>query len=99
MAEVHGNTNLEKCEKCHKEYLRDFKVRNANKVHNHKTGRRCDDPGCRGALYDSIINFGENLPEKELNAGFENSEKADLCLVLGSSLRVTPAADMPKIVG
>jgi hypothetical protein len=46
-------------------------------------------------LYDSIINFGENLPEEALNDGFFNSEKADLCLVLGSSLRVTPAANMP----
>jgi len=46
-------------------------------------------------LYDSIINFGENLPEDELNNGFYHCSKADLCLVLGSSLRVTPAADMP----
>ena len=34
-----------------------------------------------------------------MNSGFEQSERADLCLVLGSSLRVTPAADMPKTVG
>jgi NAD-dependent SIR2 family protein deacetylase len=34
-----------------------------------------------------------------MDAGFKNSEKADLCLAMGSSLRVTPAADMPKIVG
>jgi NAD-dependent SIR2 family protein deacetylase len=95
---VHGNTILEKCAKCGKEYLRDFKVRNAKKVHDHFTGRKCDDPGCRGKLKDSIINFGEQLPEKELDAGFENAETADVCLVLGSSLRVTPAADMPKRV-
>jgi len=50
-------------------------------------------------LVDSIINFGESLPERELHEGFENSEKADLCLVMGSSLRVTPAANMPRIVG
>lgn len=68
-------------------------MRTAKKVHDHKTGRKCI---CGGDLYDSIINFGENLPEKELNAGFENSEKADLCLALGSSLTVTPAADMPR---
>lgn len=44
---------------------------------------------------DSIINFGENLPEKDLDDGFTHSQVADLHLVLGSSLRVTPAADMP----
>ena len=31
--------------------------------------------------------------------GFDNSKKADVCLSLGSSLRVTPAADMPAMVG
>lgn len=31
--------------------------------------------------------------------GFEEAEKADLCLAMGSSLRVTPAANMPETVG
>ena len=30
--------------------------------------------------------------------GFKNAKKADLCISLGSSLTVTPAADMPYIV-
>mmetsp|Transcript_52433 Transcript_52433/g.60235 ORF Transcript_52433/g.60235 Transcript_52433/m.60235 type:complete len:400 (+) Transcript_52433:50-1249(+) len=95
MAEVHGNTNLEICKskKCGRQYMRDFRVRNAQKVHDHQTGRKCES--CGGMLYDTIINFGENLPEKELENGFNHSQEADLCLVLGSSLRVTPAADMP----
>ena len=29
----------------------------------HVTGRKCDDPQCGGSLMDTIINFGENLPE------------------------------------
>ena len=32
-----------------------------------------------------------------MDLGFENSKKSDLCLVLGSSLRVIPAADMPTL--
>lgn len=96
IAEVHGNTNLEICSKCKKSYMRDFRVRNATTTHDHKTGRTCDDSACRGILKDSIINFGENLDEDILNAGFENCKMADLALCMGSSLRVTPAADMPK---
>ena len=80
--ELHGNSNLEKCSKCRREYLRDFRTRSAGvKVHDHKTGldplpnptlhslmkllkgRLCDDPKCRGTLRDSIVNFGENLPD------------------------------------
>ena len=96
LAEVHGNTNLERCVKCKKEYMRDFRVRNANKVHDHATGRICEDNDCKGQLIDSIINFGENLDEKILEDGFQNSARSDLCLAMGSSLTVTPAADMPK---
>ncbi|OMJ87670.1 hypothetical protein SteCoe_10597 [Stentor coeruleus] len=96
LSEVHGNTNLEICVKCKKEYMRDFRVRTAQKVHDHETGRLCEDDSCRGKLIDSIINFGENLSEKALDSGFSNSEQSDLCLAMGSSLTVTPAADMPK---
>jgi NAD-dependent SIR2 family protein deacetylase len=96
LAELHGNTNLEICKKCNNEYMRDFRVRTAPKVHEHATGRRCDDERCKGELHDTIINFGENLVDRILNAGFENGARADLCLAIGSSLRVTPAADIPE---
>lgn len=56
-------------------------------------GRKCV---CGGDLHDTIINFHENLPEKPLEDGFHNAKIADLCLVLGSSLTVTPAANMPQ---
>ena len=95
LAELHGNTNMEKCLKCGLEYMRDFRTRTARAVHNHLTGRRCDNPKCGGPLVDSIINFNEDLPEEELQKGFENGKLADLCIVLGSSLRVYPAADIP----
>lgn len=95
LAELHGNTYLEKCVKCGKKYMRDFRTRTARQVHNHLTGRHCDNPQCAGPLIDSIINFNEDLPEEELDKAFNNSKVADLCLVLGSSLRVYPAADIP----
>lgn len=59
--ELHGNSNLEVCEKCNQNYLRDFRVRDAKKAGDHKTSRKCDKKDCGGQLYDSDINFGENL--------------------------------------
>lgn len=50
--------------------MRDFRVRNAQKVHDHKTGRKCDNSGCKGPLKDTIINFNENLNENILELGF-----------------------------
>uniref|UniRef100_A0A1X7STS1 Regulatory protein SIR2 homolog 7 n=2 Tax=Amphimedon queenslandica TaxID=400682 RepID=A0A1X7STS1_AMPQE len=60
--------------------------------------RKCDDPSCQGILRDTIINFGEDLPDSELTRGTEEGEVADLCLAMGSSLTVTPAADIPECV-
>ena len=76
--------------------MRDFRVRNAQKVKEHKTGRKCDDPACKGDLEDSIINFGENLKDEILDSGYNHSSCSDLILAMGSSLRVNPAADMCK---
>jgi len=50
LSELHGNSNLEQCEKCGKQYLRDFRVRSAMDVHDHQTGRSCSVPGCGGSL-------------------------------------------------
>ena len=44
-------------------------------VFNHETTRLCDNVACQGRLYDSIVNFGENLPEGELNKAFDNARK------------------------
>lgn len=74
LAELHGNTNMEKCLKCGMKYMRDFRTRTARAVHDHLTGRRCDDPQCSGPLVDSIINFHEDLPQDELEKGFESAQ-------------------------
>lgn len=66
-------------------------------VHDHRTGRKC--ALCNGTLLDSIINFEEMLPEKPLRDAIKHARKADLCLVLGSSLTVPPACDIPGAVG
>ena len=51
---------------------------------------------CGGKLVKSVVDFGESLPEKDLRLSFEHSRKSDLFVVVGSSLVVTPAADMPR---
>ena len=83
--------------KCGREYMRDFGVRNAKGTKEHKTGRKCDDPNCRGDLKDTIINFGENLREDILDTGFAHGSEADVMLCVGSSMRVNPAAEMASL--
>merc|ERR1712146_293956 len=55
--------------------------------------------GCDGYLFDSTIDFGDNLPELHINRGFDLARKAGLCIVLGSRCSVSPACEMPISVG
>ncbi len=66
-------------------------------VLDHRTGRKCTR--CGGVLHDSIINFGESLPAVALERAYTNAKNADLCLVLGSSLTVSPANEIPEVLG
>ena len=89
MSELHGNIYMEACTVCDKEYHRRQRVRGRA----HLTGNQCD--ACKGPLKDNIINFNENLPEGELTKSFEHSARMDLALVMGTSMKVTPACELP----
>lgn len=54
---------------------------------------RC--PNCGGVLKPNAILFGEQLPMQEFVAAQMATEAADLMLIVGSSLEVTPASDLP----
>ena len=53
---------------------------------------RCE---CGGVLKPNVILFGEQLPIQVLNAAIDEARHCDLMLVAGSSLEVTPAAEVP----
>ena len=78
LAELHGNTNLERCKRCGREYMRDFRTREARGLFLHETSRKCDDPQCRGQLLDSIVNFGEQLPDHELTKAFNGADRVSV---------------------
>lgn len=101
VSELHGNSNLEYCIECGREYMRDYRTRGKDPAVRggkgplfHLTGRLCS---CGGKLRDSIVNFTENLPDLPLHTAQTHGAKADLCIVLGSSCTVTPAADIPPM--
>ncbi len=82
LAELHGNLTKLRCQSC---------------------GFKCDSfpdldtcPISRGRLAPSVVNFGDPLPSKELEEAEWHSRHADLFVVVGSSLVVYPAADMPR---
>lgn len=53
---------------------------------------------CGGVIKPDSILFGEQLPYDVLTAAMEHARRADLVLVVGSSLMVMPAAKWPALV-
>lgn len=91
LAILHGCVFTEKCRDCGKEYVRDQDV---GGISFQPTGRLCDDP-CGGVLVDTVLDWEDDLPEDEWQATEAEFAQADVCLCLGTSLRITPAADLP----
>lgn len=85
VAELHGTLQKLHCQSCGKEYSSEEYVNNEYYC------------GCGGVLRPSIVLFGESLPEDAFQFAFEEAQKADLFIVLGSSLTVTPANQFPLI--
>jgi NAD-dependent deacetylase len=52
---------------------------------------------CGGVLKPAITFFGESLPVGALKAAESEAYRADLMLVLGTSLTVYPAAGLPEL--
>ncbi len=83
--ELHGTLQKVHCQTCKKEYGSEM----YEQEHFY-----CE---CGGKLRPSVILFGESLPEEPFMKAAEESEKADLFIVIGSSLTVTPANQFPLI--
>ncbi len=81
LAELHGNMTKMRCQRCEQTCDADVGL------------KKCP---CGGSLVSSVVDFGQSLPQKDLMLAFEHSRRCDLFMVVGSSLVVTPAADMPR---
>ncbi|QHS24433.1 NAD-dependent protein deacylase [Virgibacillus sp. MSP4-1] len=86
VAELHGTLQKLHCQSCGREYSSEEYV---------AEDYYCDT--CGGILRPSIVLFGESLPQEAFQFAFEEAEKAELFIVLGSSLSVTPANQFPLI--
>jgi len=82
LAELHGNVTKLRCTRCKAQVDKSANI------------DRCS---CGGRLVSSVVNFGQSLPQKELTDSHWHSQNCDLFIVAGSSLVVTPAADMPRV--
>lgn len=82
--ELHGTVYKNYCIKCHKEYSGDY-------VFQSKGIPVCE---CGGTIKPQVVLYGEALPENEFQKSIAEIERADMLLVLGTSLTVFPACNM-----
>ncbi len=91
VVEFHGNLLRAVCLKCRElEPIENVEARVAS---GEEETPRCQK--CRGLLKPDAVFFGEAIPSKALMVSNIQSEKCDVLLVVGTSLQVFPAAQIP----
>ena len=99
IAEFHGNRTLMRCLSCDRQFPKKsfWDERKWGKGYRTQPVIKGQPvcPKCSGRIISSVVNFGDPIPEKELKLSVSHSRKADVFVAIGSSLTVTPAADMP----
>jgi NAD-dependent deacetylase len=92
VVELHGNAHRVSCLSCGMTFDRPA-------VHARVLAGEEDPacPGCGGILKSTTISFGQGLPEAAVAEATRLHATARLCLVIGSSLVVTPAAMLPEV--
>lgn len=90
--EVHGHIRQATCVRCYATVALEtilWPFLNEHKI------PRCER--CGGVLKPNVILFGEQLPVAQVNAALSQARTCDLMLVVGTSLNVSPVAELPFI--
>ena len=95
MIECHGHFRTASCTKCHSPYDGDECKRT---IVTMKTVPICKRRNCNGYVKPDIVFFGEDLPTKFHACVRKDTQKADLLLVMGTSLMVSPVNMIPNMV-
>ena len=85
--ELHGTLSRVRCQTCGGEAPAESFVQDE--------GLLC--AACGGKMRPGVVLFGEALPERALEGAAAASQQADLFIVLGSSLLVSPANFFPQM--
>ena len=88
--ELHGNATYASCLDCGERYTLDW-VREIFSLDERLP--KCT--ACGGMIKTATISFGQSMPEDEMERAREVALEADLCITIGSSLVVYPAAGFP----
>jgi NAD-dependent deacetylase len=92
IVELHGTSREAACTHCG---TRSSMTELQDRIDAGEIDPRC--PLCEGYLKAATILFGQRIPETTLTQAKDLAHHADLFLVVGSSLKVIPAATLPRL--
>lgn len=95
--EVHGSPRLHHCRNCGKARAYAEIVAELETKGERLTAQDVPRCACGGVFKPDITFFGEALPEEAFVASQELAIRADVMLVIGTSLTVFPAAGLPRL--
>lgn len=87
--ELHGNSKTATCLSCGRQ------TEGATLLRDFCESGQVPHCSCGGLIKPDVVLFGEMLPPKVLEKAQEEIVRCDLLLVVGSSLTVSPAAQLP----
>lgn len=98
LAELHGNMFVDECNICQRMFVRPSAAETV--------GRKCSGVSCpasrsssgrpcRGKLQDFVLDWEDELPDDDLTLSMSHSVVSDLSIVIGSTLQIIPAGNMP----
>jgi len=90
---MHGTLHTATCQDCNRQTPFDELLPEYLETGNVP---RC--PDCGGVVKPDIVFFGELLPAETVTASRWHVERADVMLVVGSSLEVAPVSQLPMDV-
>jgi len=91
VVELHGNSRRVACQDCGTRL-------DADPVEQRvREGELPPECSCGGVLKPDTVLFGEQLPTGALQQARQHAREADVFLAVGSSLRVEPAASLPRV--
>jgi NAD-dependent protein deacetylase/lipoamidase len=90
--ELHGNGSFAKCLGCGKRHELDWA---RHEIEHSGLPPRC--VGCGGIVKTATISFGQPMPDDVMAKAHGAAESCQLFLVVGSSLKVYPAATLPLL--
>jgi len=93
VVEVHGSLDNGYCLRCRSTVSMDELCARADAAHDGVP--LCN---CGFQMKSGVVLFGEQLPVESIEAAFTAAEGADVMLVIGSSLLVTPVSQLPGVV-